>query len=95
MELDQRPAVWLASNVKHIERDHPERGVKRAEVDEVLDDPRRLEYVTDRAGIGYHTVIGSTRAGRVLVVVWIDHPDGRFPVHARLAGRQAAKEYYR
>ncbi len=95
MELDQRPAVWVASNIRHIERDHPERGIARDEVDEALDDPRRLEYVSDRTGVEYHTVIGITRAGRVLAVVWVDHPDGRFPVHVRRAGRKAAREYYR
>jgi len=93
--LDQRPPVWIASNIKHIERDHPERGITREEVDEVLDDPRRLDYAGDRAGVVYHTVIGSTHAGRILAVAWIDHPDGRFPVHARRAGRRAAREYYR
>jgi len=95
MDLDQRPMVWTASNLKHIERDHAERAISRDEVDEVLDDPRRVESVADRKGIAYHTVVGSTNEGRLLVVVWIDHPDGRFPIHARRAGRETARGYYR
>ena len=86
--------VWDATNIRQLESDHPERGIVRAEVSEVLNDPRRRESVETRKGVGYHTVIGSTTSGRVLVVVWVDHPDGRFPVHARRAGRQAARGYY-
>ena len=87
--------VWDATNVRHLERDHPERGIVRAEVNEALNDPQRLESSEIRRQVTYHTVIGSTGRGRVPVVVWIDRPDGRFPVHARPAGRQAARRYYR
>jgi uncharacterized DUF497 family protein len=84
-----------SSLVRHLERDHPERGIVRAEVNEVLNDPQRIESAELRRNVSYHTVIGSTAKGRLLVVVWIDHPAGRFPVHARPAGRQAARRYYR
>jgi hypothetical protein len=93
--MDNRPVVWDPSNVRHLERDHPERGIARAEVEEALGDPERLGSAEVRGSVTYNAVIGKTKAGRLLVVVWIDHPDGRFPVHARLAGRVAARRYYR
>jgi len=93
--MDSGPVVWDATNVRHLERDHPERGIVRAEVNGVLNDPQRIESAELRRNVSYHTVIGSTAKGRLLVVVWIDHPAGRFPVHARPAGRQAARRYYR
>jgi len=30
--MDDRPVVWGPRNVRHVERDHPERGIVRAEV---------------------------------------------------------------
>jgi hypothetical protein len=93
--VDSRPVAWDATNVRHVERDHPERGIARAEVSELLNDPQRLETAEIRREVSYHTVIGSTAKDRLLVVVWIDHPAGRFPVHARPAGRLAARGYYR
>ena len=93
--MDNRPVVWDASNVRHLERDHPDRGISRREVEQVLDDPERLEATEVRRSLTYHTVIGNTQGTRLLVVVWIDHPEGRFPVHARQAGRAAARRYYR
>ena len=93
--MDSRPVVWDVTNVRHLERDHPERRIVRAEVNEVLNDSERIESAEIRRDVSYHTVIGSTAKGRLLVVVWIDHPAGRFPVHARPAGRQAARRYYR
>jgi hypothetical protein len=71
--------VWDATNVRPLERDHPERGIARAEVSEVLNDPQRLETAEIRRQVSYHTVIGSTATGRLLVVVSIDHAAGRFP----------------
>jgi len=32
-----------------------------------------------------YQVIGRTTAGRWLVVIWIDRPEGRYPIHARAA----------
>lgn len=93
--MDGRSVVWDASNARHIERDHSERGIVRAEVEEALHDPERIESAESRKGATYHTVVGSTAKGRLLVVVWVDHTAGRFPVHARQAGRLAARRYYR
>ncbi|TMC25636.1 MAG: DUF4258 domain-containing protein [Chloroflexi bacterium] len=93
--MDQRPVVWAASNTKHVDRDHAERGITRDDVNEVLNDPRRIETTEVRKGTEHHAVTGSTRNGRVLFIIWVDHPDGRFPVHARRAGRKLAKEYFR
>ena len=93
--MDSRPVVWDATNVRHVERDHPERGISRAEVTEALSDVERIESAEVRQDVTYHAAIGATAKGRLLVVVWIDHPAGRFPVHARPAGRKAARRYYR
>jgi hypothetical protein len=87
--------VWDAANVRHIEQDHPERRITSQEVSEALNDPERIETTETRRNLEYHTVVGRTTKGRLMVVVWVDHPDGRFPVHARQAGRQAARRYYR
>jgi uncharacterized DUF497 family protein len=93
--MDSRPVIWDAANVRHLERDHPERGTSRAEATEALNDPERLEAMEVRRDVEYHTAVGRTTRGRLLVVVWVDHPSGRFPVHARQAGRAAARRYYR
>jgi len=87
--------VICRANVRHIERDHPERGITRAEVTEVLTDAERMETSEVRGDTTYHPVVGRTAKGRLLVVVWIEHPNGRFPIHARPAGRRAARRYYR
>jgi hypothetical protein len=92
--MDSRPVVWDATNIAHVERDHADRGITRGEVTEALNDPRRIETVETRRGIDDHAAVGSTAKGRVLVVVWVDHPDGRFPVHGRRAGRKSARRYY-
>jgi hypothetical protein len=92
--VDNRPIVWLRGNIRHLEQDHPERMITRREVEEVLEDSRRVESTEVRAKVTYHTVIGITTAARILVVVWVDHPAGRLPVHARQAGRRAARRYY-
>jgi uncharacterized DUF497 family protein len=95
MPVDSRSVVWDAANVRHIEQDHPERGSTSEEVSEALNDPERMETMEIRRRVEYHTVVGRTTKGRLMVVVWLDHPDGRFPVHARQAGRKAARRYYR
>jgi hypothetical protein len=93
--MDNRPVVWDAAHVRHLVSDHPERGIVRAEVEEALNDTKRIEAAEVRRNVTYHTVIGSTARGRLLAVVWIDHQLGRFPVHARQAGRRTARRYYR
>lgn len=86
--------VWDVSNVRHVERDHPERAIVQGEVEEALSDPDRIESVEKRHGVAYFTVVGKTTKGRLLVVVWVDHASGRYPVHARPAERRAARRYY-
>jgi hypothetical protein len=93
--MDGRPVVWERSNQEHLLEDHPERGITRGEVEEALTDGRRIEAAEERKGMTYRTVVGATLRGRLLVVVWVDHLRGRFPVHARQVGRQAARRYYR
>jgi hypothetical protein len=93
--MDSRPVVWDATNTRHLEKDHPERAIVRAEVEEALNDTARIESTEVRRNVTYHIVIGSTVKGRLLAVVWVDHQLGRFPVHARQAGRRAARRYYR
>jgi uncharacterized DUF497 family protein len=87
--------VWEESNLRHLRHDHPEREITRAEVEEALIDPHRIETTEVRESVTYHTAVGSTARDRLLVVVWIDHTAGRFPIHARRAGRRAARRYYR
>ena len=65
--MDSRPVVWDATNVRHLERDHPERQIRRAEVDNVLNDPERLETAEVRGRVTYHTAIGSTDLGLSLI----------------------------
>ena len=92
--MDNRPVVWVPSNIRHLEQGHPERMITRGEVDQVLEDSRRIELTEVRDEVTYHTVIGITKAARVLVVVWVNHPAGRLPIHARQGGRRAARRYF-
>ena len=92
--MDSRRVVWEASNLRHLLDDHPERNLSREEIEEATSDANRIESAEMRAGVSYSTVIGSTLKGRLLVVVWVDRPGGRFPVHTRQAGRRAARRYY-
>jgi hypothetical protein len=72
--VDDRPIVWDAANRKHLGSDHPERNISIAEIEEALHDAGRIETeLPDRQAI---QVIGLTVAGRWLVVIWIDDPDG-------------------
>jgi hypothetical protein len=87
--------VWDASNTQHLIGDHPERKLSREEIEEAMNDARRIESAEIRSSVSYHTIVGATLKGRLLVAVWVDHPAGRFPVHARQAGRRAARRYYR
>jgi len=84
--MDDRPVVWDRANRKHIGSDHPERGISLKEVDEILSDPNRIEvYLVDRLA---YQVVGRTVARRWLVVIWIDQPEGRYPIHARAASQR-------
>ena len=84
--MDDRPVVWDAANRRHLGQDHPERRIALDEIDEVLSDPGRIEtYLALRRA---YQVIGRTSAGRWLVVIWIDQPEGRYPIHAREASQR-------
>ena len=72
--VDSRHVIWDRSNRKHLTLDHPERGISVSDVEEALADPARddrYDPVRDN-----HAVLGRTRAGRWLIVVWVDHPQG-------------------
>jgi uncharacterized DUF497 family protein len=93
--MDSRPLVWEESNLRHLLDDHPKRQITRADVEEALAEPNRIEATAVLRTATHHTVIGMTARGRLLVVVWVDDPGGRFPIHARQAGRRAARRYYK
>jgi hypothetical protein len=81
VEVDDRPLVWDRANRKHLSQDHPERRISLSDVEEVLSDPGRDDrYDPLRDN---HPVLGRTRAGRWLIVVSVNHPRGRYPIHAR------------
>jgi hypothetical protein len=84
--VDDRPIVWDDANRKHLGEDHPERQVTLEEIDQVLGDARRIESVLP--GREAYQVVGRTSAGRWLVVIWIDQPTGRYPIHARAASKR-------
>lgn len=74
--------VWREHNLRHITRDHPERGVSREDVEDVLGDPDRNEKPDRRHG----TIVasGRNRHGDAFVVAFLELSDGSaFPVHAR------------
>jgi len=85
--VDDRPVIWDRANRKHIEKDHPERRITVAEVDEVMTDSTR-EEVPDPRREGYWLVSGQTAAGLRLIVAWVEYRDGRYPVHAHVIGRR-------
>ncbi|TMG71026.1 MAG: BrnT family toxin [Chloroflexi bacterium] len=88
--MDDRSVVWDAANRKHIDEDHPERGISSRDVDEVLRDPDRVEiYLPDRQA---YEVVGRTAGRRWLVVIWIDQPAGRYPIHARDASKRIIRK---
>jgi len=84
--MDDRPVVWNAANRKHLGEDHPERQIQLHEIDEVMNDPERIElYQESREAF---LVVGRKPIDRWLVVAWVDHHDGRYPIHARAASRR-------
>ena len=87
--MDARRIVWDAANRKHLGEDHPERQISLDEIEEVLTDPRRGDsYQAHRDA---YLTIGRTRAGRWLVVAWIDELEGVYPIHARAASRRVIR----
>lgn len=85
--MDDRPVIWDRANRKHLEDDHPERGITVAEVEEAMIDVKR-EEAPDPKRDGYWLVRGRTAAGRRLLVAWVEYRSGRYPVHARVIGRR-------
>lgn len=84
--MDDRSVVWDGANRKHLADDHPDRRISLDEIEEVLADGRRVEaYLEVRDA---YQVIGRTATGRWLVVIWIDQPTGRYPIHAREASKR-------
>jgi hypothetical protein len=92
--MDSRRVVWDKQDRHHIEAAHPERRITKKEVDDVLNDPNRLEGSEDvRGGQSYRPVLGRTQDGRVLYVVYVSDPRGRYPVHGRQAGRRTQRRF--
>ena len=87
--MDDRPVIWDSDNCNHLLQDHPERRLTQGEIDEVLTDDKRLEIHQPERDA--YLAIGRTRSGRWLVVAWVDHPGGRYPIHARAAGRRTIR----
>jgi uncharacterized DUF497 family protein len=84
--MDDRPVVWDAANRKHLTEDHPERRISLDEIGQVLMDGRQVQVYLE--GRDAFQVIGRTSTGRWLVVIWIDQPTGRYPIHAREASKR-------
>ncbi len=85
--MDDRPVIWDRANRKHIEKDHAERDITVAEVEEAMTDSKR-EEVPDPKREGYWLVRGRTASGRRLFVAWVEYRNGRYPVHAYVIGRR-------
>jgi len=92
--MDSRPVVWDAYNRRHLTEDHPERAITTAEVEEAMHDPERLEVAIERPDGIYYSVLGVTKRQRLLFLAYVDHAGGRYPVHARQAGRKLSRRYY-
>ena len=86
VRMDDRPVVWDAANRKHLAGDHPERGISPDQIGDVLADGRRVEVYLEKRDA--YQVIGRATAGRWLVVIWIDQPTGRYPIHVREASKR-------
>lgn len=89
--MDHRPPVWDRSNRKHLIQDRPERAVSISDIEEVLADAgrdERYDSVRDT-----YLVLGRTKKGRWLIVVWVDHPHGRYPIHVRPASSKVKRKW--
>jgi len=84
--MDSRPVIWDASNRRHLIDDHQERGLSQADIEEVMNNVNLLEIPHPHRNSTL--VVVQTKRGRWLVVAWVDHPNGRFPIHARPASRR-------
>ena len=80
--MQPRRVEWRDHNLRHITRDHPERGVTQEDVEDVLGDQTRQEKPDPDHG----TIVasGQNRRGERFVVAFVELSDGSaFPVHAR------------
>ncbi len=91
--MDVGPVRWDEYNRRHLTEDHPERAITTSGVEQAMNDPKRVEACVERHDGTYYGVIGRTAAGRLLYVAYVLRSDGRFPVHARRAGRKLARRY--
>lgn len=91
--MDAGPVLWDEHNRRHLTEDHPERAITTSEVEQAMNDPRRIETAIERQDGTYHGVLGRTGAGRLLYVAYVRRPGGRYPVHARQAGRRLSRRY--
>jgi uncharacterized DUF497 family protein len=89
--MDGRRPVWDRSNRKHLTQDHLERAVSISDIEEVLADASRDERY-DPVRDNY-LVLGRTKAGQWLIVVWVDHPRGRYPIHVRPANSKIRRKW--
>lgn len=85
--MDERPVKWDQANRRHLEVEHSERRITLEEIEQAMTDPNR-EEVPDPGHPGYWLVRGRTSVGRLLYVAWVEHLDGRYPVHAHAIGRR-------
>ena len=81
-DMEPRRAAWREHNLRHVTQDHPERGITKEDVEDVLADAERQE----EADLAHGTTVarGRNRDGVVFLVAFHELSDGAaFPVHAR------------
>ena len=91
--MDDGVVVWDHYNRRHLTEDHAERTITVADIEQAMTDPNRIEAAVQRPDGMYGTVIGRTAAWRVLFVAFVSRDGGRYPVHARQAGRTLTRRY--
>jgi uncharacterized DUF497 family protein len=85
--------IWLAQFVEKIEGKH---GVSTDEVEQILDNPARVQFIERGNVIGEHLyrALGQTDAGRYLAVFFIYKGQGNaLVVSAREANKRERKSY--
>jgi hypothetical protein len=83
--------VWDRWNRKHPFEDHPERNLTEVEVEKAMLDPQRQEVFLESRSV--HELLARVAARRWLVVAWVDHPAGRYPIHARRVGQAGVQKW--
>lgn len=80
--MEPRRAIWREHNLRHVTQAHPERGITKEDVDDVLADVERQEEADPTHGTTMAQ--GRNRDGVAFVVAFHELSDGvAFPVHAR------------